>query len=67
MVFRMDKYGIILEAFIRTLSIQILFGHHVAPMGQIKGNNSAPILKVCTHMKFAFSSLLKKYTIRNLV
>ena len=37
MVFRMDKYGITLEVFIRTLSLQVLFGHNVAPMGQIKG------------------------------
>ena len=37
MVFRMDKYGIILEVFIRTLSMQVLFGHNMVPMGQIKG------------------------------
>ena len=57
MVFRMDRYGIILKVVIRTLSMQVLFGRNVAPMGRIRGDNSAPILKICSDMKFAFSSL----------
>ena len=61
MVFRMDKYGIILEVVIRTLSVLVLFGHNVAPISRFKGggDNSAPILKSYSHMKFAFSSFWK--------
>ena len=57
MVFRMDKYGIILEAVNRTLSMQILFGRNEAPRGRIKGDNSTPTLKICFQIKFAFSCL----------
>ena len=46
MDFRIDKYGIILKVVIRTLPMQVLFGHNVAPMGRIKGGNSSPILKI---------------------
>ena len=46
MVFRIDKYGIILKVVIRTLPVQVLFGRNMAPMGQIKGDNSSPILKI---------------------
>ena len=67
MVFGMEKYGVILEGVNRTLSMQILFGRNEAPRGQIKGDNSTPILKICSQIKCVFICLYKKYRIRNLV
>ena len=67
MVFRKDKLGIILKAIIRTLKIRVLWRLKLVPIGQKKGNNSAPILQICSHLKFELSNLCEQCTIRILV
>ena len=37
MVFRKDKYGVMLNVFIRTFDIRIFWGRTFVPMGRIKG------------------------------
>ena len=67
MVFRKDKWGIILKVFIRTFKIRVLWGLKLVPIGRKRGDNSATILQICFHLKFKLSNLCEQCTIRILV
>ena len=67
LVYRKDKWCIILKVIIRTFKNRVLWGLELLPIGRKRGTNSAPILQICSHLKFGLSNLCEQCTIRILV